>query len=96
MQKACISCDIIQYKFTVCKFIHINLQLIHSVIDIQNGKIFFHDKRLGKAIKYAINQRIHVFIRDRLQLPSGKTTALGIIEEFILCTIAFQSRLCSA
>lgn len=83
MQKACISCDIIQYKFTVCKFIHINLQVIHSVIDIQNGKIFFHDKRLGNAIKYAINQRIHVFIRDRLQLPSGKTIALGIIEHFI-------------
>lgn len=50
MQKACISYDIIQYEFTVCKFIHINLQVIHSVIDIQNGKIFFHDKRLGKAI----------------------------------------------
>lgn len=50
MQKACISCDIIQYKFTVCKLIHINLQVIHSVIDIQNGKIFFHDKRLGNAI----------------------------------------------
>lgn len=47
-------------------------------------RFFFHDKRLGKAIKYAINQRIHVFIRDRLQLPSGKTVALEITKHFIL------------
>lgn len=96
MQKACISFDIIQYKFTVCKLIHINLQVIHSVIDIQNGKIFFHDKRLGNAIKCAINQRIHVFIRDRLQLPSGKTVALGITKLFIFMYNCIPSRLCFA